>query len=181
MMTDGVDQSHFAHRFFTQEESSLLMPLSGLMSRKFYLELGGIDKNFIAVMWDLDIAMRVYALGGKVVMSDVYMNEDRGKCAGSNLCGEFWEHDRTLLEDLWTANGKVHLKRKKPVDPFLESNILFASQGPRGRWRGKGPVFLDKIGDSIEKLRLMLKKIIRAIKNPSSYFNYMKRMVLRLK
>ena len=181
MMTNGKDQSHFAHRFFTDEDSSLVMPLCGLMSKKFYRDLGGIDKNFIAVMWDLDIAMRVYALGGRVVMSNVYVNEDRGKSAGSNLCSEFWGHDRTLLEGLWTTNGKVHLNRKNPVEPFSDMNILNASQGPRGRWRGNGPIFFEKVEDSIGRYRSIFGRVNRGIRKPSMYLNYAKRMILRLK
>jgi len=181
MMTNGQDQSHFAHRFFTDDKSSLVMPLGGFIAKKFYHNLGGIDKHFIAVMWDLDIAMRVYALGGRVVMSDVYVNEDRGKNAGSNLCGEFWGHDRALLEGLWTTNGEVHLNRKNPVEPFSDMNILNASQGPRGRWCGNGPVFFEKVENRLRRYSSIFGRVNRGIRKPSMYQNYVKRMVLRLK
>jgi hypothetical protein len=181
MMTNGEDQSHFAHHFFTDDDSTPVMPMSGFMSKKFYHDLGGIDKNFIAVMWDLDIAMRVYALGGRVVMSNVYVNEDRGKSAGSNLCSEFWGHDRTLLESLWTTNGKVHFNRNPPVEPFDDFNILNASQGPRGRWRGNGPIFFEKVEDSIGRCRSVFGRLNRGMRKPSMYLNFAKRMALRLK
>ena len=41
--------------------------------------------------------MRVYALGGDVILSDVFLEEDKDKSAGSELCNEFWEHDKGLL------------------------------------------------------------------------------------
>jgi len=191
MMTNGEDQSHFAHRFFTDDGSIIILPLCGLMSKKFYSNLGGIDRNFIAVMWDLDIAMRAYALGGRVVMSNVYINEDRGKSAGSNLCAEFWGHDRTLLENLWitngkflfkenqwTTNGKFRLNRKYPVEPFSDTNILNASQGPRGRWRGNGPLFYEKAED---RSRSIFGRLNRGIRKPSMYFSYAKRIALYTK
>jgi len=151
------------------------------MSKKFYRELGGIDRNFIGIMWDLDIAMRAYESGGKVILSDVYINEDRGKCAESNLWGEFWGPDRTLLESLWTINGKVHLNRKRPVEPFLDKDILTASQGPRGRWRGRGLPLIEKTEDKLRVVfgsRSIFGRLSRGIRKPSMYFNYIKRIML---
>jgi hypothetical protein len=181
MMTNGEDQSHFAHRFFADDDNSPIMPLCGLMLKKFYHDLGGMDKNFIAVMWSLDVAMRVYASGGRVMLSDVYVNEYRDRNAGSNLCGEFWEHDRSLLERLWTTGGKLHFNRKNPVDSFSDVNILNASQGPRGRWRGNGPILFDKTGDIMGKCGSIIERVNRGIRKPSMYFDYAKRVILRLK
>jgi len=96
-MFDGDAQSHFARRFFTHDESSPVMAYAGLMSKKYYRDFGGIDRNCIAIMWDLDITMRICASGGKVVLSNVYINEDSGKSAGSSLCSELWRHDRGCL------------------------------------------------------------------------------------
>jgi hypothetical protein len=45
------------------------MPLAGLMKREMWKKLGGIDKNFIAVFWEVDLAMRMYEIGGRVVLS----------------------------------------------------------------------------------------------------------------
>ena len=181
VMTDGEDQSHFAHYFLAGDSTTPVMPVCGLMSKKLYHALGGIDKNFIAIMWSLDIAMRVYALGGRVVLSDVYINEDRNKRAGSNLCGEFWVHDRNLIESLWMTSGKVNFTRKRPIEPFSEVNILNASQGPRGRWRGRGPLVIEKIEDSMVRSKAILERVNRGIRKPPMYLNYAKRIFLRLK
>jgi GT2 family glycosyltransferase len=178
-MTNGENQSHFAHHFFANDNSTPVMFTCGFMSKRFYRDLGGIDRNFIAVMWDCDVAMRAHALGARVVISDVYVNERRDKSARNNLCAEFWEHDRSLLEDLWITNGKAHLNRKNPVEPFSDMNILTISQGPRGRWRGTGPVFFERLEDSLK--RSILTRIYRGIRKPSMYFNYVKRIIMRLK
>jgi hypothetical protein len=179
-MLNGDDQSESASYLSRIErdgveldaKDSLVMPLAGLMSRNLMMSMGGIDKNFIAIMWDLDIAMRVHAMGGDVILSDVFLEEDKdNKSAGSELCNEFWGHDRGLLESLWTKNGKIHLRRTKPVEPFDDRNILKASQGPRGRWRGSGSIV-------IEKIETNLPRIIRGIRKPSMYLNYARRMAL---
>jgi GT2 family glycosyltransferase len=168
-MLNGEDQSECAH---FDGISSPVMPLCGLMSRNLLMSVGGLDKNFIAIMWDCDIAMRVHSLGGDVILSDVFLEEDKYKNAGSELCNEFWEHDRGLLESLWTKNGKIHLCRTKPVESFDDLNILKASQGPRGRWRGSGSIV-------IEKIETNLPRVIRGIRKPSMYYNYAKRMAFR--
>jgi len=106
-----------------------------LMSQKLYEEVGGVDRNFIAVMWDLDIAMRVYAVGGTVIISDVSSNEMKEKNSGINLCAEYWIPDRPLLERLWVTHGECHFNRTQPFAPFLDENILTITQGPKGRWQ----------------------------------------------
>ena len=167
-MLNGEDLSESAH---FDGINSPIMPLAGLMSRNLLMNIGGYDKNFIAIQGELDIAMRVHALGGDVILSDVFLEEDKDQSAGSELCNEFWEHDRGLLLSLWTKNRKVHFCRAKPVESFDDLNILKASQGPRGRWRGSGSIV-------IEKIETNLPRVIRGIRKPSMYLNYAKRMAL---
>ena len=140
---DGIVQPEDEHHFISSDMTFFVMPLCGLMSRKLFTNIGGIDKNFIAVMWDLDVAMRVYALGGDVIMSDVYVHELKARSAGSLLCNEFWAHDRGLLETLWKKNSKIIVNRTRPVESFLDIKLLEESQGPRGRWHGSSPVILE--------------------------------------
>ena len=179
-MRNGRRSPRSAHRFFGGDNSSPVMPLSGLMSRKLYRDIGGIDRNFIAVMFDLDIAMRVLALGGEVILSDVYVDELKSKGAGSNLCGEFWSHDRQLLENLWSVDRKTHFNRTKLVEPFSNYKILEESQGPRGRWHGTSPVMLENLVDFLRLNLLRINRVCRAIRNPTRYPNYAKRILKRI-
>ncbi|MCU0666046.1 MAG: hypothetical protein MUF05_03015 [Candidatus Omnitrophica bacterium] len=180
--TNGKDESHFAHRFDVNDPNSIVLPLAPLMSKKFFNDLGGIDRNFIAIIWDNDLAMRAYEKGGTIILSDVFLNEDKSKSAGSILCQEFWRHDRKLLENLWTKDGKVRLIRNRPVETFSDFKILKNSQGPRGRWRGNGPIFIEKIADRLNINRHLLKcgfwisVVFRAISRPASYPKYAKKI-----
>lgn len=135
-MQNGVDRSEMDHLFFCDDPTSPVMPMHSLLSRKLYDEIGGIDRNFIAVFWDLDIAMRVYAIGGSVILSNVYSNEDKTKMGGSNLCATFGGLDRLLLNALWAFDGKVSFTRGLPVNPFLDYRLVEENQGPQGRWWG---------------------------------------------
>ena len=173
-MLNGEDRSAIDHRFFVGDNSSPVMPLCGLMARKLYRDTGGIDRNFIAVMWDLDITMRVLALGGEVILSDVYVDELKSKSCGSKLCREFWYHDRGLLESLWSVNGQIHFNRARPVEPFSDFRILEESQGPRGRWHGTSPVLLERL---IDFGRPFFGKVYRGIRNPTKFPEYAKRML----
>ena len=130
-MWGGVDISQTCHRFFIKDQRSPVVFLSGLLERQLYMSLGGIDRNFIAVFWDLDIAMRVYSIGGEVRLSDVYLNEYKH---GPGACAECGKHDRRLVDGLWSVKRKCTFKRAQVVEPFSDERILEESQGPKGRW-----------------------------------------------
>lgn len=182
LMTNGQDHSAWAQRYYSHDQDSPVMPLCGLMSRKLHFALGGIDRNFIAIMWDLDIAMRVHALGGNVVMADVYVDENKEKKSGiRNLTPDFWNHGRALLDGLWAKDGKVHFNRVLPVQSFSDINLLEVSQGARGRWRGHGPIWLEKTEDRITRFRAIARNARRLLSKPSMYPTYIRRLYLRLR
>ncbi len=164
------------------DPKSPLMPLSGLMKRSLYNKLGGMDKNFIAIMGDLDIAMRLYSIGGKVVMSKVILNEDREAASqGGSLCVDYYKIDMGYLHSLWVKNSKTVIDRSSRFEPFDNVNLLKFSQGPRGRWRGNGFFLYEKIIDSPR----IFKQLIRGITQPLNYYKYLIRilnfLVLKIK
>ena len=164
-------------RLINGDHRSPLVPLYGLMKRSLYNKLGGMDKNFIAVMGDLDIAMRLYSIGGKVVMSKVPINEDRRAASlGGSLCVDYFKIDMVYLQSLWVKNGKTVLERSSRFEPFDNINLLNFSQGPRGRWRGNGFFLYEKIVDSPR----FLKKMGRGILKPTMYLNYANRIIKHL-
>ena len=131
----GQDHSHTGHPeygchlFYAEDYESPVMPIAGLISRKLYMDIGGIDTNFITCYYDLDMAMRVYAIGGCVKLSEVYVDEPYG--AG----GEGYIYrDRQYLDSLWVTNGKIHFNRTRPVESFSDDRILEISQGRKGKW-----------------------------------------------
>ena len=131
----GDPRTRIDHRFFHGDTNSPLLPLGALMCSRLWREIGGIDRRFIAACWDVDIYMRVFGLGGRVVFSDVYVDEDTARSRGSALMRDHRGSDRVLLEQLWSAGGRVHFNRTLPVEPFPDKDILLRSQDPQGRWR----------------------------------------------
>jgi hypothetical protein len=185
---DGEDFSDECHHFFVGDRSSPILSLSGLLSKRLYREVGGVDRNFLTVMADNDITMRVHANGGEVILSDVYLEEYKRKGRGSQLCEEYWNHERGLLLDLWVVDGKLQSERVRSVEPFSDSKIVEVSQGPRGRWRGSSPAALEKLVDAAHFCFVELPRrspsIFRVayhiIKNFDKYPEYAKKIFLRL-
>mgnify|MGYP001611001017 CR=1 FL=1 len=138
-MENGVDYSGMGY-FFPWEKSSPIVPYSGIMRTELYREIGGTDRNFIAVMHDLDVAMRVYEIGGTVIRSNVFLEEDKHKCTveGVGMWQEYGANfDRPLLESMWVLDKEKKIlstKRIKKFEPFEDNELLTKTQGPKGRW-----------------------------------------------
>ena len=135
-----------AHRFFQGNPDSVFLPMYGLISAELWRKIGGIDRRFIAVSWDTDIAMRVLALGGRVVLSDVYIDSDMEtsdspRSRGSALARDHKPTDRALVDRLWSVDGKNHFNRTLPVKPLSDVDILVKSQPPEGRWKYQNDIF----------------------------------------
>ncbi|KKQ98482.1 MAG: hypothetical protein UT22_C0002G0017 [Parcubacteria group bacterium GW2011_GWC2_39_11] len=66
---NGKDIAAEAGYFWADDHNSPIVPLTNLMRKKTWRKIGGVDRNFIALNWSLDIAMRIYEIGGRVVVS----------------------------------------------------------------------------------------------------------------
>jgi hypothetical protein len=119
-MLNGQDRTWAEQVFNLGDYTSPLMPVCSLMSKKLFNEIGGIDRNFNAVCWDLDIAMRLLASGGMITLSNVFVNEvSPNRDLYFRNCG----HDRKLLDELWMVDGKLGFKRLREVEPFTAEEI----------------------------------------------------------
>lgn len=111
-MLNGVDHSHYCHRFDVKDDKSpYIMGAGTLMRKSTWEDLGGLDSRFIATMYDVDLFMRMYEAGGRIVLSDVYIDEYKAK-GEPTFPSEVWQHDRELVDSLWLHNGKAKAIRK---------------------------------------------------------------------
>jgi GT2 family glycosyltransferase len=133
-MRSGKDLS-ITQTFWGDDRESPLLSVGGLMSKKIFFNLGGFDKNFIAIMADVDYMMRIWETGGQVILADIYLEENKSKSNGSRLCSDYWEHDRQLLLNLWSKNNTLLKNRAAPVESFNNVKLMAKSQGPKGRWK----------------------------------------------
>jgi len=128
------------NRFFSGDMDSPLVALCWMVPAKLWRELGGIDRRFVAVCWDIDMTMRVVASGGEILTSDVYIDEkidmpNKPRSRGSTLYSDHLSSDRALLDSLWSTNGKAHYDRTLTFEPLFDKNLISRSQEPQGRWR----------------------------------------------
>jgi hypothetical protein len=135
-------------KYFTEESgrhihagilvNKVYLPVGFMIEKDYWLQLGGLDRNFIALYWDLDLCFRIVVDGGITALSDVQIIEKFYKEAdtGTSLFAEYYPEDKnTTLQRLWPMfcyNNQF--KRTAPLEPFTDFDILTESQGPKGRW-----------------------------------------------
>jgi hypothetical protein len=143
-------------RFWRTDSNTPLLPIFNLMKRKWWGKLGGIDRRFVALVWNVDIAMRMLEIGAKVFYCDEAKAVELHDKTGTNkgLRSNVGKIDRTLLDWLWARQdplpetvspsyiysfnqekGILMKNRLSPVMPFEDKHILTVSQGPKDRWK----------------------------------------------
>ncbi|KKL63470.1 hypothetical protein LCGC14_2174770 [marine sediment metagenome] len=156
---DGRDVWH-QHRFFGKWNDTPIMAPMALMNRETFIEIGGYDKNFISAQAENDIIMRIYELGGKVILgTDAFVYIGHRECHIGGIPGEhksmirqYYVADRQILENLWVKEGygcygpggsrlkqyTISKTRLKPIESFDNEGICDKTQGPIGegeiRW-----------------------------------------------
>jgi hypothetical protein len=158
---NGNIESDSSLRFIHGDKESPVVPIVGLMRRSALEKLGGIDKRFLAVSYDIDLAMRFRENGGQVFIQNVFVDELSILRGGTRLFNENWKHDREILNSFWVEGHSVTKHRKNLVEPFLDKDIRNYSQGPRGHWRGKRIRFVELIGNIpwiIKRFRLLARE-----------------------
>ncbi|MBN2312937.1 MAG: hypothetical protein JXM79_03340 [Sedimentisphaerales bacterium] len=151
---DGKDWTGEADYFWWGIPQSPRLGMGGLIKKSTWDQIGGVDRRFTALCWDIDIIMRLYEIGGAVALcQDASMEEI---VTQRRLYAEFGTSvDRPLLDWLWVRHTPppegtdftlgIHCKHKEkgvisrtrlsPFIPFEDRHLLTRSQGPKGRWR----------------------------------------------
>lgn len=117
-MRFGHLYSEDIHHYWVGDTNGPKMPVSGLMKRSWWRKLGGIDRRFIASCGDMDIALRMYEIGGEVILcQNTIIEELRDKNNGINLYEDVGiPLDRAWLDWLW-------VRKNKPPEHILESLV----------------------------------------------------------
>ncbi len=135
------------HHFFGKQQHTPYMAPFGVLSNKFYKELGGYDRRFICGQAENDIIMRVYEAGGVVELdmnAYVYVDHLGAHPLATHDFRVWYPKDRIILEDAWVEQGygafnegrkyTMSTKRLLPLEPFVDENITTVTQGPVGKW-----------------------------------------------
>jgi len=132
-----------------------VMPFGNLMTKEFWDEIGGIDRNFVGMYWDADIAMRAkHQFNGQILVCrkagaiDDLTRFYRTKTENWGSLTAKSTRDFDLFNKLWHdgkggnitqgihLNANVRHERTRPAELFEErDDILTVSQGPKGQWK----------------------------------------------
>ena len=109
------------------------IPVMPMIHRETFFDIG-VDKNYIAAFWDIDIAFELKSRGGRsVLVEDVFVDEivisDNSLSYYSRDIGDY-----AFLTNLWfyADNGKIRQydKRRIPIEPMeYNTDVLKVSQG----------------------------------------------------
>jgi len=164
---DGKENQEDNHRLDHEDKSTPIIGICNVISKSFFTELGGLDKSFIASMYDLDLSLRAFDRGGNVLMTDIKINEKQIEMsAGSHTSAEYWNMDRKHLFEIWTREKNKYYRNKK-FTGFSDIDLLKYSQGPRGRWRGNKWILIEKFTDGPYKFcKIQIQRLISVAKYP---------------
>lgn len=161
---NGNNETMLNHRFFSQNQNTPLMAPIGVMSREYLDYLGGIDACYICGQYENDIAQRVYANGGEIILFEEVCvtidhaskhmahddfkggyNEDREHLENSWVIGGYKDHPKPILVRplehskppyyyFPLVNHEVTLKRNDKFCPYPVEISLTESIEPKGMW-----------------------------------------------
>ncbi len=133
---DGRDITEF-HRFRGRDMSAPRMAPFGVVNTEMFRKLGGYDRRFVCGQSENDVVMRFIEIGGRVEISNVPVIVNHVGAhhnSGTVFRSGYYKIDRQVLEDAWIEKGMILNKRKYPVEPFSDLNILIETQSNKGQW-----------------------------------------------
>lgn len=138
------------HFFFWGCPDTPRMAPLAFLNRRWFWELGGYNRLFVAGQNENDLVMRAIQDGGKVELVENSIVQIHHKQVhrfrwNYHFRSGYW-NDRRCLEEAWVKegfgtfndrtleHGTISKERLLPHYPFDYSNILTVGQGPQGEW-----------------------------------------------
>ncbi len=132
-----------ANKFYVWDQSSPLAETCPLMKRESWKAVGGVDRRFIGLYWDLDLFLRVKVRAQHPgLLSRSVTVEEVGNAYGGGEHSLYMKYgppyDRRMLDSFWTVpptgTGAIQKHRLSPVESYEDKDILTITQGPKGEW-----------------------------------------------
>ena len=120
-----------------KEYNNLVIPFSPIISKKIFNLAKGIDSNFIAVMYEVDLYLRMMQKGCKVIFSGLTFYERKRSLLEPTLFGDYSNLDKKYFYSIWKVNEVFNFNSKRKVKYFKKNNLLSVSQHPQGKWSYK--------------------------------------------
>ncbi len=140
------------------EYNDLVIPFAAIFSKRIFNLVNGVDANFIAVMYDADLFMRMMQIGCKVYFSGIKFIEKKRSLLEPTLYGDFSNLDKKYFEEVWKPDNIFNFQTIREIKKFNSNNIISISQEPKGKWKYKSS-FLFYLMQSNFKNKIL--KILR--------------------
>lgn len=126
------DSNNYELHYPIGEQCAVNTPMCALWPTELYRELGGADIAFTSVYWNVDLTLRFYQTGGKMIyVEDAVVSEYNHKHVPHRIHHEKWAGlDKAFLDFLWIRDNQI-IERTLPFEGFKDTNILLNSQGQR--------------------------------------------------
>jgi len=134
------DGSEVTHMHKPPWDNSVQLTTTALISKKAIEKVGGLaDIRFVAGIWDVDLMMRIYAIGGKVyVCQNAFAYEPHNLLHKQEHNFAFdWNMEMEMITKLWCINGKTTFTRQDVFTGYSSTDILTKNQGnlgSTGKW-----------------------------------------------
>ncbi len=121
------EAGELTNTYHVHDPDSPTLVVAGMAKKTTSIKIGPSDRRFKGQYWDCDRSMRLHEIGGDVrTISDLAVREIE-PWNGSHILGpSCYNHDRPLLDWLWTTNrrgGPVSLKRLDKVHAYKISEL----------------------------------------------------------
>ena len=136
-----IECDNTQHQFFGNCPEAPKMAPIGMMNRKYFQELGGIDRRYICGQWDNSLMIQIYNDGGGLkyfgegVIELDHKNKHDPKfgISGERPFGKGYLHDRKILEGSWGKQGQMkyaipYQRYDAGFEPYEDKDLLTKSQ-----------------------------------------------------
>jgi hypothetical protein len=132
LMRNGIPFNEKNYFLFEKEKKSFI-PISFLIKKSLFLDLGGFDKSFITCMADADLIYRAISLNKALFyFSNVFVQEDK-TATKITLFEIYGNRDLNLLKRYWFENELFIINNRPLFKPF--NKILTNRNHPNGIWQ----------------------------------------------
>lgn len=98
---------------YVNGDKTKILPVCGLIKKSLWKSVGGLDRRFIASYADTDLFLRIYKIGGKVILVNSAIANELNVHGEIGLYPSFGAvYDKPFFDSLWTTN-------KFPPSKFL--------------------------------------------------------------
>jgi hypothetical protein len=98
-----------------------LLPVCGFLFTASHHKIGGIDRRFQAVLWDVDLYQRFIWAGGKTILLENHVIHELGD--ESRMWQRNAPHDMPILENIWSSLTDPKTGRVVAVESYTDEEV----------------------------------------------------------